>query len=288
VHCTTHQPDRKDFFTNANLELKTLLVIGHPGHELRVYGWIAQAHPVVCILTDGSGSSQSPRIEESLALLSRMGAQIGPIWGEFSDREIYDHILKKNVGVFETLCHRIAELIVDRTIDAVVSDAVEGYNPTHDLCELLARNAVAVAAGRKRQPIPHYTVPLAGDPRTDLDGGKRGSLRIDLSVQQCREKLETARAYARGAGPKLLREVEDAIGAYGEDAFACEYLFLAATPDSGPERRFEHHKPAYECYGEEQVAAGFYRSVIRFREHMLPLANQLNAIGLAALPHEVA
>jgi hypothetical protein len=274
--------------SNINLETKSLLVIGHPGHELRVYGWIVQAHPLVCILTDGSGSSQNPRIEESLALLRRIGAQIGPICGEFSDRQLYQHILQKNTGVFEKLCDRIAGLIVDRAIDAVVSDAVEGYNPTHDLCELLARNAVAVAAGRKRQPISHYTVPLTGDPRPDLSGGEREYLQIELSIQQCREKLEAARAYARRAGPNLNREVEGAIGVYGEEAFAREYLFRAAEPDSGPERRFEHLKPAYECYGEERVAAGLYQFVIRFREHMLPLAKQLNAMGLAAHPHKVA
>jgi hypothetical protein len=37
---------------------------------------------------------------------------------------------------------------------------------------------------------------------------------------------------------------------------------------------FEH--PAiYERYGERQVAAGLYQEVIRFREHISPLAKRL-------------
>jgi len=35
------------------------------------------------------------------------------------------------------------------------------------------------------------------------------------------------------------------------------------------------HPPLYETYGEKQVAAGLYREVIRFREHLVPLAERL-------------
>ena len=273
---------------NANFGMRSLLVIGHPGHELRLYGWVARARPLVCILTDGSGSNRSSRIQESASLLRRLGAQIGPICGEFSDRQIYEHILRRNTRVFERLCNQMAELIVERAIDEVVSDAIEGYNPTHDLCEVLARNAVAIAESRRCQTIQHYTVRLTGDPRPDCGRGEHEHLRIELFTVECREKLETARAYARRAGPTLYREVEDAIGEHGEDALAYEYLFPAAQPNNGSERRFEHEKPHYESYGEEQVLAGIYEFVIRFSEHMLPLMNQLDAMGLAAHPHGVA
>ena len=271
-----------------HFEMRNLLLIGHPGHELRLYGCIARARPLVCILTDGSGSKRSSRIQESASLLRRLGAQIGPIWGEFTDRQIYEHILERNTGVFERLCDQMAELIVEQAIDRVVSDAIEGYNPTHDLCEVLARNAVAIAGWRRRQTIQHYTVPLTGNPQPDFDRGEREYLKIALSAAECLEKLETARTYARRAGSALYREVEDAIEVYGEEAFACEYLFPAAKPCSGPERRFEHEKPHYESYGEEQVLAGLYQFVIRFRQHMRPLMDQLDAMGLAAHPHGVA
>lgn len=262
-------------------------MIGHPGHELRVYGWTAHAHPTVCILTDGSGDTESPRIEESLSLLRRCGAQIGPICGEFTDRQVYEHILKKNSVVFEGVCDRLAKLMVERAIDEVVSDAIEGYNPTHDLCEVLARNAAAIAASRSGRPVQHYTVRLTGDPQTYVGCNQPEYKRIELSTLQWREKLETARAYAVHAGSTLQREVEDAIGAYGEEAFAQEYLFQAAKPNNGPERRFEHEQPYYESYGEEQVAAGRYHFVIRFREHILPLTTRLDAMGLVARAHEV-
>ena len=33
----------------------TALVIGHPGHELLVHGWLEVARPIVFVFTDGSG-----------------------------------------------------------------------------------------------------------------------------------------------------------------------------------------------------------------------------------------
>ncbi len=72
----------------------SLLLVGHPGHELLLYGWIAQTRPVVCVLTDGSGMAGTPRIAQSEAVLKGLSAEIGPISGEYSDREFYRHILQ--------------------------------------------------------------------------------------------------------------------------------------------------------------------------------------------------
>ncbi|HEX7680749.1 MAG TPA: hypothetical protein VF713_21620 [Thermoanaerobaculia bacterium] len=255
---------------------------------LRVYGWIAQAHPVVCILTDGSGGASSSRIKESTSLLRRLGAEIGPICGKFTDRQVYEHILEENPVVFEEVCDGLAQLMVESNIDEVISDAIEGYNPTHDLCEVLARNAAAIAASRSGRPIQHYTMPVTGDPRPRAGCGQADYKRIQLSTRQWREKLETARIYCVHAGPTLRRELGDMLQAYGEEAFAQEYLFPAVKPHEGPEGRFQHQKPYYESYGETQVAEGHYQFVIRFREHILPLTNRLDALGLASHSHELA
>jgi hypothetical protein len=84
------------------------------------------------------------------------------------------------------------------------------------------------------------------------------------------------RRYGNIAGGKLREEVEDAFRTFGEYAFAHEYLF--AAPESRQlEPDFAQAKPFYETYGEKQVAAGRYSSVIRFREHILPLVNRLYA-----------
>jgi hypothetical protein len=275
-------------------ERRSLLVISHPGHELRVYGWIGQVRPIVCILTDGSGSDGTPRLDKTLEILHESGAYIGPLCGELSDREIYEKILRHEYDSFDTLCERLANLIIAQNIDLVVSDAMEGYNPVHDLCEALVRTAVGIArnaarnandadnnenAGKTRNgklgSIRHYTVPLMNDPRPATGSMEAAYDTIELTPLRFKQKLEAMRSYAISAGGILQEEVADAFHNFGEQAFAREYLFAAAAPGQEPERRFLRQKPFYETYGEQKVAAGRYQSVIRFHEHVLPIVNHL-------------
>src|SRR5262245_41002456 len=45
-------------------------LFAHPGHELRVHHFLEQAAPTVAVLTDGSGSTGQPRLDESRELLA--------------------------------------------------------------------------------------------------------------------------------------------------------------------------------------------------------------------------
>src|SRR5437870_2515927 len=61
-------------FMNTMSELKgnCALVIGHPGHELGIWGWMNKVHPIVAVLTDGSGREQNPfRLQLSLDLFKQ-------------------------------------------------------------------------------------------------------------------------------------------------------------------------------------------------------------------------
>ena len=70
----------------------------------------------------------------------------------------------------------------------------------------------------------------------------------------------------------LESEVSEAITLNRMDAFRVECLRPAANrpPIQAPD-----YQPYYEQYGEQQVALGHYRQVIRYREHFLPLAEAL-------------
>ncbi|SEA37786.1 hypothetical protein [Nitrosospira multiformis] len=275
-----------------------LLVIAHPGHELRLYGWVAQTKPLVCILTDGSGSDDQPRLAATLNILQGLGAEIGPVCGELTDRQIYRKILRSEYDIFDDLCERLIALIAARDIRTVVSDGIEGYNPTHDLCEVLVRTAVAItnnvthvprAADGKECPVRHYTIPLMGDPQPAAqptacraEGANPGIQQeseqciIELNERERAHKLETLREYGSRAGGILQQEVEDAFRSYGEEAFGREYLYASAALGKEPERNFLQQKPFYEIRGEQRVADGRYRDVIRFHEHVLPIMNRLN------------
>ena len=60
---------------------RTILFIAHPGHELRVHGWLEAMAPEVWILTDGSGHSGRSRIDSTTRVLEPTGAVPGPVYG---------------------------------------------------------------------------------------------------------------------------------------------------------------------------------------------------------------
>jgi len=135
-----------------------LLAIAHPGHELRVFGWVSEVHPRVLVLTDGSGSSRTSRIESSRALLAGCKAEPSDVFGLMSDRELYDLLLN---GLHRaTEWHQLLEWFVheltDHAIDYVVGDAVEGINTGHDILRELVNVAVVLASERRGQAIRNY------------------------------------------------------------------------------------------------------------------------------------
>ena len=46
--------------------IKPAMIIGHPGHELRAFKFIKDFKPDIFIITDGSGSNNFSRIQNSI------------------------------------------------------------------------------------------------------------------------------------------------------------------------------------------------------------------------------
>jgi len=243
---------------------RALLVVAHPGHELRVHGWLELARPVVCVLTDGSGHSAASRLPSTTALLRHAGAQPGPVYGRLTDRALYAAVVAGEAEPFARLAEELAGVVVRERVDHVVGDALEGYNPAHDLCRVLIEAAVALAG----RGVPSLDFPLTGPPDACPDGA--AALTLTLDDAAFARKSSAAAAY-----PELAGEVRAAVGVETATAFRRECLRTVppdaalGTPPSDP--------PYYETYGERQVAAGRYAGVLRWRAHMAPLVRALRA-----------
>jgi hypothetical protein len=249
------------------------LVIGHPGHELRVLGWVWAAKPLVAILTDGSGADGKPRIDQTTQLLNGALDRRSALYGMATDRDVYRAILEQDLEYFLALSNRLADELCEHQIECVAGDSIEGYNPTHDLSSLLIDRAVRLASCRMGVEIRHYTFPLVGAPRTDLLSA--GSQHLRLTPDELMRKLASIRQYAQSAGGALQVEIDDMLQRFGEQALAEEVfdrVDIAASLSA-----FDDEKPFYETYGEQQVTAGKYRFVIRYQEHIAPIVRALTS-----------
>lgn len=248
-------------------EARAALVVAHPGHELRVHGWLETARPRVFVLTDGSGRKGVSRLQSTTNILAGAGARPGSVYGRFSDLSLYEALLRHDHRTFTELARELADEFVRERVEYVAGDAVEGYNTAHEVCHLVLRAAVEMASRARGAGVGSYDFLLKGRPDECPAPLRDRALWFRLDDEAVGRKLRAADNY-----PELSAEVEAAIRENGAGAFRVECLRPA---EGDPMERFAAEQPFYERYGEQQVAAGHYGRVVRYREHILPLAEAL-------------
>lgn len=256
------------FLPEALQDRRAALVVAHPGHELRIHGWMVLAQPAVCILTDGSGRSGQSRLESTTRLLAECGASQGPIYGRFKDVDIYSAILDADFECFIDLVEELGQAFVRDGVEYVVGDGIEGYNPIHDLCHNVINAAVELANRGQSNPIANYDFLVIGQPDLESDESRGEEILLRLDEVALARKLRAAESYV-----ELRADVAKMINEAGSAAFRFEALcpVISAVGTGGP----VEEPPSYERYGEKQVREGHYRRVIRYREHILPIVEAL-------------
>ena len=250
-------------------ERRAALVVGHPGHELLVHGWLERVRPRVFVFTDGSAAANQSRLDSTSRILDRTGAERGSIYGRFTDRTGYSAILNHDFDYFIALAGELAEALVTERIDYVAGDASEGYNPMHDVCRSVINAAVELAGRTSGRRIANYEFSLIGQPIVPPEKLRGGEIRLQLEDDEFSRKIAAAKEYGELAG-----EVSAALSRTSVDAFRVECLSPVAD-GCGDNRRWGEGPPFYEQHGEQQVAAGLYRRVLRYDEHIAPLNEAL-------------
>jgi hypothetical protein len=272
---------------------RATLVIAHPGHELRVHGWLETARPNVWVLTDGSGHTQHSRIDSSTRVLEAAGATPGPIYGQMRDVDLYNAVLSFDYRRFTDLVDQLATVLIRDDVDFIAGDAEEGYNPAHDICRSVINAAVRLVERKTKKQIANYDFTLVSAPSRCPEEVLADSLWLNLDEPAFARKLAAARNY-----PELQAEVDSALNGAGNETFR-QHSDLVERAHSTFGATHAHNfwvewlrpvdahiaslissngdAPFYEAYGDKQVIAGHYANVLRYREHMLPLAAALNS-----------
>ena len=199
-------------------------------------------------------------------MLEDAGATPGTIFGRFTDAAFYAAVLRQDFALFSALTAELASALAGDRIDYVAGDATEGYNLTHDVCRLVIDAAVRKASAMRGTPIANLEFQLVARP--DPSAGRHaGEICLELAPAALERKLRAALGYVEMKG-----EVAAALDAWGAVAFGTEW-FRTISGDSS--LRDAAVPPDYERFGEARVGAGSYDQVIRYREHVLPLAGFL-------------
>src|SRR6266852_1436185 len=265
------------------------IFIAHPGHELCVHGWLETVRPRVFVLTDGSGRSGQSRIEATTNILRQAGAEPGSIYGRLTDAEIYQAILDHDFELFLEITEEFAERLALDEAESVAGDAIEGFNPAHDVCRLIINAAVEIARCCYGRTIVNRDFLLVGPHDSYPPELRARATWLRLSDDAFQRKLKMARGFqelrseidaALDGDLQVLRQNAE-LGAnltlqynsLGLEAYRVECL--RPVLEKLINQDFADQLPFYETYGELRVAEGNYQSVIRYRKHILPIANAL-------------
>jgi hypothetical protein len=294
---------------------RAALVVAHPSHELRVHGWLEQTRPYVCVLTDGGGRSGDVRLPRTSDVLTNAGARQGAIYGRLSDLEVYSAILNQDADLFAGLVEELARAFAEEKIEFVVGDAAEGYSVAHDICRIMIGAAVDLTEERYNHKVKNFDFNVVGSPDECPEQLRDEAVWLQLDDEAFTKKVKAALAYTpklaldveaalggapfqgirRFSEPKLAGELDVEVSGSMLDelesrpalkerlrhiiegvpleAFRIECLRPVGNR-SGAD--WSTNEPQfYELYGEKLVAAGRYEKVIRYREHMLPLAEAM-------------
>jgi len=231
-----------------------------------VFHWLERTRPKVAVITDGSGRGATGRLGSTATVLAHAGASpLEGCVGFCADRRAYAAMLAGDAAFFSRMVDRMERALGGARVALVASDALEHFNPTHDVCCLLASLLASRLASARGGPVPHVCFPLDAHPSA-ADRQPRIDLALDEAAME--RKMAAARGY-----PELRGELEAALRAYGRAPFARECLWDAPDPFDALER-FDA-VPYYERVGRERRSGGMYDEVITLDAHIRPLARAL-------------
>jgi hypothetical protein len=172
--------------------MSTLVVFSHPNHELAIFGLLQRRRPSLIYLTDGGGPE---RIEQTQRGLASIGLLDRAVFLNHREQRLYDALLDGDLAFYRDLARQVRTTIAERKPAEVLCDAVEFYNPVHDVSLPVVWAAVGEPA------IPIFEVPLIhqrpGERETYEVQRPRASRRAEqIELQLSAEEL-AAKLHAR-------------------------------------------------------------------------------------------
>jgi len=248
----------------------TLIVTGHPNHELAILGMVQRARPHLLVITDGG---QPERVADSRRVFERLDLSDRVCFLDVPEVDLYRALLERDSRTLLGLVDDI-RAVVDRVKPReILCESVEFYNPLHDLTLPLA-----AAAARHRPDVEMLEFPLIAEiPDT---GGRFRVQRPPASRHGAAETFELTpaelaakRAAADDSYPSLRLQLGELLDGISSEHAAKEFYLRASSelPEPGAE-----HALRYEERGRLLKKEGTVDRVITFHEHFLPAVAALN------------
>lgn len=253
----------------------TLVVFSHPNHELAVYGWLQHIKPHLVYLTDGGGAA---RVDQTRQGLTKIGLLEKATFLNHSEASFYQALLDTDATFFRNVAGQV-RVVVERTgPNFVFCDAVEFYNPVHDMSLPIVKAAVA------NKNISIYEIPLVyqkpGSAETyelqRMPTSRRDSCEI---YSLTREELEQKHHARDQVYTILARDMGPLINSVSPTQARSEYFALSGSGLSTPS---SERVLRYEWRARLLKQQGTIPDIIEYQKNYLPLTMNMLAAKIAS------
>jgi len=248
--------------------IKRVMIFGHPAHELALFGFMQRFRPQIVVITDGGGEE---RIRQSRAGLESIGLEATYL--KFAENDFYAALLRRDVTFFEGVSESLSLEIAAFQPDQIFCDAVEFYNPVHDITLPLVLRASTAATRAEVFEVPLvYQTLAAGEhyeiQRMPLSFSQR-PFQYHLTSQELSAKIrardEIYLSLRDQAGPEF--------SAATADHLAIEETALAGDPFAWP--RATGRELRYEWRARLLKEQGVIDEIITHADHFIPTVQGL-------------
>jgi hypothetical protein len=246
------------------------MIFGHPAHELALFGFLQRFRPQIVIITDGS---VNVRIRQSRTGLESIGLEA--ICLKFAENDFYAALLRRDVSFFEAVSDSLSPEIAASQPDQIFCDAVEFYNPVHDMTLPLVLRALAVTPRAEVFEVPLVYQTLAAGEHYEIQRMPLGSPRCPLQYHLTSEELR-AKLHARD---EIYLSLRDQAGPEFSAATA-EHLAIEETAPAGDPFTSPHatgRELRYERRARLLKKQGVIDEIITRADHFIPTVQGLLA-----------
>lgn len=256
----------------ADPHARRLVVLGHPGHELAMFGVLQRHQPdAVLVISDGGSSDRTEQSRRGFASIDRLACvrYLG-----YPEPAFYRALLDADAAFLRAVVADLRGAFEAHRPTQIFCDAIEFYNPIHDITLALVRAAL----GESRAVV--YELPLVYEVSgaEDLYRVQRAPDQLahrrvvfDLSAREIERKAVARdtiyRSLHEQAGPDLLK--------IPYAGLAREELFVSEDRVSRPGaygRALRYERRARLLHAEGRIAR-----MIVYADHIVPM---LDALGV--------
>lgn len=249
--------------------LETVAVFGHPNHEIAILGTLARLQPAVIYLTDGGGEA---RVAQTKSALASLGMAEKAVFLNHSEESFYQALLNRDAGFFIDIAETVKALLDARKPRQILCDAVEFYNPVHDVTAPMVH-----LAARELPDATIFEVPLVyqqeGPGERYILQGVPAALAGDSVTFHLSDEELALKIAARDEIYTLLTEqMGPLLCDPPAEAFRSEQIFPSRIADAAPGNG---RALRYEWRARKLLEDGEIDEAITYSDHFVPVFNRL-------------